>query len=51
MLTIIIIVALFIVLDITALRWGFDSLEHVNSREWERRVHWHSGVDDQWTAC
>ncbi len=51
MLTIIIIVALFIVLDIAALRWGFDSSERVNSREWERRTHWHSGVDDQCTVC
>ncbi len=51
MLTIIIIVALFIVLDIAALRWGFDSSEYMNSCEWERRAQWHSGVDDQGTAC
>ena len=51
MLTIIIIVALFIVLDIAALRWGFDSSERVNSCEWERRAHGYSGVDDQWMAC
>ncbi len=51
MLTIIIIIALFIVLDIAALRWGFDSSERVNSCEWERRTQWHSGVEDQWTAC
>jgi hypothetical protein len=51
MLTIIIIVALFIVLDIAALRWGFDSSERVNSCEWERRAHGYSSVDDQWMAC
>jgi hypothetical protein len=51
MLTIIIILALFIVLDIAALRWGFDSTERINSCEWERRTHWYSSVDDQWTAC
>ncbi len=51
MLIIIIIVALFIVLDVLALRWGFDSSERANSCEWERRAHWLSGADDQWTAC
>jgi hypothetical protein len=26
-----------IVLDIAALRWGFDSRDSINSAEWERR--------------
>jgi hypothetical protein len=29
-----------IVLDIAALRWGFDSTEDINSLEWERRQQW-----------
>ncbi len=29
-----------IVLDIAALRWGFDSTEDINSLEWERRRQW-----------
>jgi hypothetical protein len=39
MLTIIIILALFIVLDIATPRWGFDSTESITSCEWERRSH------------
>ncbi len=37
MLFIIIVIALFIVLDIAAMRWGADSRERLNSPEWERR--------------
>jgi hypothetical protein len=36
-----IVVLLFIVLDITSLRWGYDSTEKIDSTEWERRVTWH----------
>ena len=50
MLTIIIVLALFIVLDIAALRWGVDSTESVVSGEWERRWHWSEDVDDQLVA-
>lgn len=39
MLFIIIVIVLFIVLDIAALRWGADSRERMNSAEWERREH------------
>jgi hypothetical protein len=42
MFTIIIVLALFIVLDIAALRWGMDSTERVDSSEWEHRSHWHN---------
>ena len=27
----------FIILDIAAVRWGADSTEKLNSKEWERR--------------
>jgi hypothetical protein len=40
MVTIIIVFALFIVLDLAALRWGMDSTESVDSCEWERRWQW-----------
>lgn len=39
MLFIIIVVVLFVVLDIAALRWGADSRERMNSLEWEHREH------------
>ncbi len=50
MLTIIILLALFIVFDIAALRWGHDSTEGIDSCEWDRRWHWYDDVDDQWEA-
>ncbi len=40
MLTVIIIIALFIVLDVAALRWGVDSTEAFTSVEWGRRLNW-----------
>ena len=40
MLTIIILLALLIVFDITALRWGFDSTDGINNLEWTRRHRW-----------
>ncbi len=40
MLTVIIVIALCIVLDVAALRWGVDSREAFDSPEWERRIHW-----------
>jgi hypothetical protein len=51
MFTIIILLAMFIVLDIAALRWGMDSTESTNSCEWEYRQHWYDGVDDQVIVC
>ncbi len=39
MLFVIIVIVLLVVLDITAMRWGADSRERVNSFEWERRAH------------
>ncbi len=37
MVTLFIILALFLILDMVALRWGVDSRERVSSLEWERR--------------
>jgi hypothetical protein len=47
MFTIIILLTLFIVLDIAALRWGTDSTENFTSCEWDRRRRWNDHVDDQ----
>jgi hypothetical protein len=30
----------FIVFDLVSWRWGIDSIEDVNSREWEKRKDW-----------
>ena len=40
MITILIFVLAFVLLDLAATRWGIDSTEDINSREWERRAHW-----------
>jgi hypothetical protein len=50
MLTIIILLALFIVFDMAALRWGVDSTDGIASCEWERRWHSSNDVDNQWVA-
>jgi hypothetical protein len=36
----IIVLTVLLVLDIAALRWGFDSTDHIDSLEWERRRQW-----------
>ena len=41
MLTIITLLALLIVFDITAMRWGVDSIDGINSLEWIRRQLWY----------
>jgi len=41
MLTIIILLALLTVFDFTALRWGVDSTDGINSLEWMRRQLWY----------
>jgi hypothetical protein len=51
MLTIIILLSLFIVLDIAALRLGFDSTDKAASCEWERRWRWLDHGDDQYEFC
>ena len=30
----------FIVLDLASLRWGVNSTEEIDSREWDRRRNW-----------
>lgn len=47
MFTVIILIALFIVLDIAALRWGNDSTDRITSCEFDRRWQWYNHVDDQ----
>lgn len=39
--TLLILILLVVVLDIAALRWGFDSTEKIDSPEWERRANWY----------
>lgn len=35
-----IILILFVLLDVAALRWGYDSRDGVNGAEWTRRQEW-----------
>ncbi len=37
MITILVLVLLFIILDLAAMRWGTTSSDGVESKEWERR--------------
>lgn len=39
---IIILFSAVVVLDIAALKWGFDSSDDINSPEWERRQRWYA---------
>ena len=36
----VILLVLLVVFEISALRWGADSTDGVDSPEWERRRHW-----------
>lgn len=47
MFTIIMFIALLIVLDVAALRWGIDSTETLTSYEFDRRWQWFNHVNDQ----
>jgi hypothetical protein len=40
MIALLILVLAFVLLDMAALRWGVDSTEDINSREWDRRAYW-----------
>jgi len=40
MVIVIVMLMALLVLDIAALRWGFDTTERVESPEWERRRQW-----------
>jgi hypothetical protein len=37
---VLVILLAFIVIDLAAWRWGVDSTEDFNSREWNRRKNW-----------
>jgi hypothetical protein len=51
MLTIIILLALFIVFDLVALRWSVDTTDGITSREWDRRWHRFDDAQDQLSCC
>ena len=51
MFTFLILLALFIVLDLAALRWGVDSTDTLDSCEWERRRHTQDLTGDQLLLC
>ena len=40
--TLLVLILLIMVLDLTAWRWGFDSIEKIDSPEWERRASWYA---------
>ncbi len=40
MITIVVLMLAFVLLDMAALRWGTDSTEGLHSREWSRREYW-----------
>ena len=40
MATFIVLLIMLVVLDLVALRWGFDSRDEVEGPEWERRRAW-----------
>lgn len=51
MLTFMILLALFIVFDLAALRWGVDSTDRLASCEWERRRQTQDLTEDQLLLC
>ena len=51
MAAIIIILAVFIVLDLVAWRFGFNSTDSISSCEWDRRQHWQDETGDQLVSC
>jgi len=51
LLTFIILLALFIIVDLAALRWGVDSTDTLASCEWERRRQTQEATEDQLLVC
>ena len=51
MITILVLLLAFVLIDVAALRWGTDSTEGVNSCEWERREHWGEKTSEQVEIC
>jgi hypothetical protein len=37
----VIFIIMLIVVDLTAIRWGVNSCDTIDSPEWERRQHWY----------
>ena len=35
-----ILLTLFVLFDLAAMRWGFNSIDKLDSPEWERRRNW-----------
>ena len=40
MTVLLIVFILFVLLDVAALRWGYDSRDGINGAEWTRRQEW-----------
>ena len=40
MIMLILVIVVFILLDVAAMRWGYDSRDTINSTEWARREEW-----------
>lgn len=40
MITLILFIVIFILLDVTAMRWGYDSRDGIDSAEWMRQQEW-----------
>ena len=38
---ILIVLVVLVAFDIAAMRWGFNSIDSVDSPEWERRQRWY----------
>ena len=51
MITILVLVLAFVLLDMAALRWGTNSTEGINSCEWSRREHWGKKTSEQVEGC
>lgn len=51
MITILILVLAFALLDLAALRWGIDTTERLDSCEWSRREHWGEKTSEQVEVC
>jgi hypothetical protein len=51
MITILVFVLAFVLLDMAAMRWGVDSTEDINSCEWSRREHWGEKTSEQVEVC
>ena len=41
MISLVLLITVVVVLDLSALRWGVSSIDGPNSPEWERRQHWY----------